>query len=301
MCRLLTVAALVAVASACGGRAVIDRAGSGGGATDGGGSGGGGSVCESAGVRLCGGANSTCPELPPPACPGFGCTPALDRDDFSPGPAGACWADVAGAASLQCTACRDGEVCAQRYDDQLVCVPEAMRAAIFALGATTVCRYADKAHYDATALPSGGGACPGSWLCGGACGECASADTRCTGRSPLHPVGLCAPIPTGLPQELEVAPCALDADGDVLVDCSASMYVDALCAVYDVPPEDQAAARRWGMCISDGVCIAIAQNIPGGLRCYDQYGQQVAPCPAAAGTACRSPRVSRPRPTCPGV
>lgn len=147
---------------------------------------GAGVTCEAAGVRLCGGA---CPSLEPPECPGYGCTPALDRTTLDPTAGGVCWYDLPEHTTRACAACEDGEACAYRGPEDLVCVPRAVCSALWALGDTKACRYADKSAYtnDATPVPD---FCPpggDGLVCGGTC----ACKEHCIGRSPLHPFGIC--------------------------------------------------------------------------------------------------------------
>ena len=194
-----------ALLTACGGNVVVDvDAGAGAGQSTGPASGsssssgvGGATPCRAAdGVRLCGGADQQCPALNPPVCPGFGCTPALDVDTFADEPAGVCWSDLPGGGLTPCIACADGQVCVQRARDELFCTDPAVCQALYGLGATTACRYADKAAFDDEPLPDAPDACPvvagSNALCGGGCGACGPIGYICTGRSPAHPLGVCA-------------------------------------------------------------------------------------------------------------
>jgi hypothetical protein len=189
---------------------------------------------------------------------------------------------VPGKAVEQCVACADGEVCVQRTPEQLVCVSPGVCEALWDLGARDVCRYADKSGYDHTPLPTPEGPCPGgdasrSMICGGACGDCGQDFLRCTGRSPLHPFGVCARSNalSGF-DPAEVKSCSLDDQGHATQGCKPLKF-DAYCLVYDVPEADRTAARRWGVCIETMICTSIAQVLPGGARCYDDSGHQVAP------------------------
>jgi hypothetical protein len=234
--------------------------------------------CASAdGVRLCG---DGCPPLPAPECPGFGCTPTLDRTGDVPSGAGVCWADVPGDAELLCNACPDGQVCAYRSADQLVCVSEDVCAALWDLGATDVCRYADKSAYDHRRLQEPAGACPSfepspplEGLCGGACGGCENG-YRCTGRSPSHPFGMC--VYTGaFDAPGGVDPCARAPDGTMLQTCGAEGEPGVSCAIFEDALEDEPAAMAYGVCY--GGCAAVAAVFPGGMTCYNDAGQKVAP------------------------
>ncbi|MEJ7731100.1 MAG: hypothetical protein WKG00_18030 [Polyangiaceae bacterium] len=198
-----------------------------------------------------------------------------------------CWADTPNEAALQCDACQDGQVCAQRGPEQLVCVSPEVCEALWDLGAVTVCRYADKSAYDHQPLPNPSGDCPGGAasagkICGGACGPCdvdgSSQPRRCTGRSPLHPYGVCAHETNfgGTGEPAAIPSCTIAADGAMLEPCATHGDI-TYCAVFDVPPTDLAAARRHGICLRTKVCLHVAAALPGGMTCYDDFGQQVAP------------------------
>ena len=240
--------------------------------------------CASAdGVRLCGG-DEGCAWLEPPECPGYGCTPARNRDTFAPADVGVCWADVEHAAGVPCVGCPDGDVCLQRADDQLVCASVAVCEALWDLGATSVCRYADRSGYDHRPLPVPAGPCPGGEasvdkLCGGACGDCIQPGFRCTGRFPDHPFGVCAyqEEEGGRDVALAVHPCSLGADGKVLLDCTDTLIDLTLCAVFGTPVVDQVAALRNGLCLTEGTCLAAAAHLPGGMSCFDAEGNVIAP------------------------
>lgn len=230
-----------------------------------GGAGGAGVTCVTHdGVRMCGGTDAQCPSLPPPECPGYGCTDTYRLEDGTAASAGVCWADFPNVVSDGCSTCPDGMVCAEREPGWLVCVPETVCAALWELGERDVCTYADKARYDHRALPEPAG-CPktGSGLCGGGCGDCRYG--RCTGRSPRHPYGFC----TGAFLS-EIRRCVVGGTGDD------GCLSDNACAVFQVPAEDETTARRYGVCLSRDYCGIVASALPGGLHCYDQAGVDVA-------------------------
>ena len=173
-----------------------------------------------------------------------------------------------------------------RTEDQLVCVSPALCDTLWDLGATTVCRYADKSAYTHTPLPPitsepcpGGSSSKGT-LCAGDCGDCAGPgleDAICTGRSPSHPFGVCAILDwSGGTQQPLPLPCSIDVDGTMIQKCGYDSW-GLLCAVFQVPSEDEPAARRFGVCMEDTVCIQAASILPGGLFCFDNSGKQVAP------------------------
>lgn len=279
--------AAVAALLGCAGRSDIAPFGGG---ADGSGSGAAGAAnatggfashppCASAdGVRLCGGSDD-CPWLVPPECPGFGCTHAPEVTSFAPSNAGVCWSDLAEPEA--CVACFDGDVCLQRDAAQLLCVAPTVCEALWDLGATGVCRYADKSRYDHQHLPVPAGACPGGdatagVVCGGDCPSCllsGDAFARCVGRSPHHPFGLCV-APFAYHGADAILVCSLDPTGAVVIACDSPYHY---CGVFETPPEDAPAAQRYGVCVETGACVAAALHLPGGLRCYDAAGQVVAP------------------------
>jgi hypothetical protein len=146
------------------------------------------------GTRICGGPRP-CAEIPPPECPGYGCTYGYDIATGQRGSGGICWADLADHGDEACYACPDGDECMARSPGELVCVPSDVCDALWDEGIRDVCRYADKGAYDGRSLPASPSGCPGGaagTLCGGGCGECTEYLARCTGRSPDHPWGVCA-------------------------------------------------------------------------------------------------------------
>ncbi|MEJ7733521.1 MAG: hypothetical protein WKG00_30535 [Polyangiaceae bacterium] len=167
----------------------------------------------------------------------------------------------------------DGELCAQRTPDQLVCVSRETCDALGELGATNACRYSDKSAYGGNPPPEAG-ICPvggAGKICGGTCGPCkdyGGGKARCVGRSPSHPFGVCAlDYLDGFPG------CWLDDEGSLAQPCGPN----DLCAIFDVAAEDQPIANRYGTCVLRKYCEFAAYNLPGGVRCFDEDGGQVAP------------------------
>ncbi|MEB2313666.1 MAG: hypothetical protein OZ928_17615, partial [Polyangiaceae bacterium] len=85
--------------------------------------------------------------------------------------------------------------------------------------------------------------------CGGYCGGC-PVGQLCTGRSPLHPYGLCV-------REGHV--CSTTNDWP----CEKGER----CFVFTVEPEHQQVADSAGFCLPLAVCQASAAHLPGGGRC----------------------------------
>jgi len=227
------------------------------------------SACNtSGGVRLCGGPQ--CPALPAPQCPGEGCTTTMTSADASSG-IGVCWADLADHGQSLCFACADGDACVYRHADELICVPVAVCERLFALGATNVCRYADKTRYDNRPLPASPAGCPGGLegqhiLCGGGCGDDCFGEP-CVGRSPTHPYGICAsadPVNLG-----SVSTCSVTSQG-LVRPCPAN--TDDACAIFDTETADQSEARRYGLCLGRAVCQRAAAVLPGGSHVCSRAG-----------------------------
>ncbi len=221
------------------------------------------------GVRICG---DGCPALGATMCPGYGCTDAI-ADDGSTASAGICWSDTAETQYL-CDDCNEGDACVQRVSGELECVPADVCAALWDLGVTNACRYADKRTYDHRALPEGATGCPSKTVdewhaCGGDCPPC-PAPTRCDGVSPDHPFGVCHGAVSSLsPYNPQIS-------------CSNALFCDVgtgpsnvVCAVPDVPAEDFDVAFDYGICMKQVDCLDLASRFPGGLGCYDATRSQV--------------------------
>lgn len=218
------------------------------------------------GVRLCGGSAAACGWVGPGECPGGGCARAFDRMLGGESVAGVCFSDLADNGIRSCWGCNDGEVCLERAQGELVCVPESVCAGLWALGAKGVCRYADLSAYDGRPLkvlvecPS---LKPGSLLCGGPCESCSGAGPPpCTGRSPDHPQGFCTSSEKW---------CALEASG-YLQECPKNSGTEFHCGVFRVSAVDQPVALHYGRCLDKSTCAQLAAELPGGFDCHDQYG-----------------------------
>lgn len=159
------------------------------------------------------------------------------------------------AFSGDCWACADGHVCVQggkwesypSYAGE--CVPFSIGALFAKAGHANRVRYADFSLFTGDPLPEPE-SCPtidGVTLCGGHCGGCPAA-TVCTGRSPLHPYGVCAPIYQDCDPEHPCDP----GDG---------------CFVWQVEPEAQPTADNYGICYPLALCQKMAAEVPGGGKC----------------------------------
>lgn len=111
-------------------------------------------------------------------------------------------------------------------------------------------RYADFGLFTGEPIPAPT-SCPtieGVPLCGGNCGGCPP-ETVCTGRSRLHPYGICAPIDTCDPEYDDW--------------CGAGRG----CFMWIVEPEAQALADQKGYCYPLAICQKMAAEVPGGGKC----------------------------------
>jgi hypothetical protein len=118
-------------------------------------------------------------------------------------------------------------------------------------GASRV-RYADMGLWTGAPLPVG--TCPildGVTVCGGDCGGCPEG-TICTGRSPRHPSGFCAP-PIGHCDLTQPAYCP-SGSGNA-------------CFTFTVEPEAQLLANRHGLCLPAQLCSDLSTKLPGGGAC----------------------------------
>lgn len=87
--------------------------------------------------------------------------------------------------------------------------------------------------------------------CGGDCKAC-PANGRCNGVSPTHPFGLCNDGIGG------------SAGYDPGLSCGSTPMCDGInvCAVLDVPAQDLAVARRYGVCMEQANCFDFASRFP---------------------------------------
>lgn len=212
-------------------------------------------TCQIDGVRICG---PGCPPLGTPDC----CTAVHDRDSGAPLQAGVCWTDLADFGQRTCAGCKDGEVCVQRANDRLVCVPFDLCRALDGMGMRQACRYADKSAYDGRPLANPPTSCPIKAaeyrLCGGACGNCGGGPVPwCTGRSADRAFGTC------INSDMQYA---TSPDGSrrcaTIADCRPNSTTNPICVVDHVNAADQSTADRYGYCSYSMLCTVSSMFTP---------------------------------------
>lgn len=113
--------------------------------------------------------------------------------------------------------------------------------------------YADRGVFTGEPLPTPS-TCPTlpqGQVCGAACGGC-PVGQLCTGRSPLHPYGMCVPDAHSF--------CRYPAEQNYV--CKP----DEDCFIFTVQAERQDFANATGFCLPTALCEAYAQ-LPGGAEC----------------------------------
>jgi hypothetical protein len=156
---------------------------------------------------------------------------------------------VSAASDYPCVAPADGDVCVSVDSVAWLAAPYNEGVLFASNGAASRTRYSDLGLWTGDPLPTPTD-CPsvsGFQLCGGTCGPCA-ADRTCTGRSPLHPYGIC-----GLDYQ-----CGAGYGG-----CPSGES----CFEYVVQPDAQALADQHGFCIPSAECQAASGQYPGGSKC----------------------------------
>lgn len=234
------------------------------------------SKCIAGTARICA-PDQGCPVLPSATCPGTGCKGVVEVDGGSTAD-GVCWSDLSDLGNVSCASCDDGQSCIGR-NGQFVCVPNGVCQAFWKLGIQDVCLYADKHAYDGRDLPPEPTTCPGGLsgqgiLCGGACGACRSDEAqRCVGRSPDHPVGVCAWLPpTASPQDPATIPICSLAGTTYRVPCPGAP-AGLACGVFS---PSTPMSEQYGLCMPPDMCKTLASDLPGGFDCYDVTGSLIA-------------------------
>ncbi len=115
--------------------------------------------------------------------------------------------------------------------------------------------YADRGVWtgDPLPMPKTCPSIPDVPTCGGYCGGCPVGQI-CTGRSPLHPYGICIPEAAG------VCSRVAGVNGSK---CSATEG----CFIFKVEAAHQTVADATGFCVPSKECQALAANLPGGGFC----------------------------------
>jgi hypothetical protein len=147
----------------------------------------------------------------------------------------------------RCGYCSDGEVCMWwpgMTGPIAPCVSEATARIAWLNGAGGFFLYADGAPYTGDPIPSAA-TCPlpdgDLELCGGDCGGCSKPGFFCTGRSPVHPLGICTTS-------------GRNCDG---------VAGASLLTISVSPPGALAVAAQ--VCARD--CSRLASTVPGGAKC----------------------------------
>jgi hypothetical protein len=214
------------------------------------------------GISVCGGPNN----CPVDGCwaIGLACGSVVNHGPSPVGPLGPCVSQSdAESEHSGDHDCPDGNILAESpgfsagADPALGlewCLPFDYGSLFCSNGGTSLLRYTDHSSgFDcSTPLPNPP-TCPtvsGFQLCGPACGAC-SPGSVCTGRSPLHPFGLCLPNP--------YKPCL---PGNHM-NCNNAQ----VCLSFKVDAQDQAVADHFGVCVDKIACAAMAAGYPGGVVC----------------------------------
>lgn len=133
-------------------------------------------------------------------------------------------------------------------------VPFSAGVFIAAHGQTDRLAYADLGVWTGEPIPAPTDCkpVPGTEICGGYCGGC-SVGNICTGRSPLHPYGICVPT---LGDLCSINPAKPEK-------CQSG----EACFVFQVEEARQPMADARGFCLPTAVCQASAAGLPGGGFC----------------------------------
>ena len=167
-----------------------------------------------------------------------------------------------GVTAYPCSPCSVDEVCLDRYThafDPLglygLCEPVGLGVLFGRNDAGDRVWFSDFSSWseDAIAPASVCPTIPGVSLCGDPCGQCPQGE-MCTGRSPVHPFGWCAPA-----KRFPLLPrCTAGTNS-----CGSG----AACFTYAVQAAAQRVADANGFCMEITLCDALASQLPGGARC----------------------------------
>jgi hypothetical protein len=221
------------------------------GGTSSGGTGGGWASCSTPeGFAICGGPNHC--GAGTSDCTACLWDPTLQEVSECSGGAMESW------ESKRCPAeCPDGAVCvtlAKALSEKWFCAPFDLGVLYANNGAGTPgrLRYADLGLWTGDQLPQPE-TCPsftGFQICGGHCGGCPGQEV-CTGRSPLHPYGVC------------VGPSVLDTPATGPCACPTGER----CFSFTVQPDAQSVATQNAFCLPQDMCQQLAAQLPGGGTC----------------------------------
>jgi hypothetical protein len=179
----------------------------------------------------------------------------LDDFGFEPQPISICNNDafVHGVGVKSWYLCPDGNVLIdlQFSGGDNLCIPFNFGLLFANAGYADWVRYADFGLFTGEPIPAPE-SCPtleGIPLCGGNCGGCPP-ETVCTGRSRLHPYGICAPADDCSPAKKQWCDPGLG------------------CFMWTVEPEAQALVdEEGGYCYPLAICEKMAVEVPGGGKC----------------------------------
>lgn len=217
-----------------------------------------------------------------PVCGWPGCSQSCDtcqlfltRDVDGVIPASICPEDDARVFSratspfAPCSACpNDDDVCALTTDYQ--CVHPSICVWWHSVGYAG-CWFRDMTPWVPTPIPDA--PCPGTGFCGGTCGNCAVGES-CTGRSQVHPIGVCAAVSLHFYNNCRHS---LDVPGAFGCPAPGMDPADDTCLVFKDPdPADQAAEDAGhGVCVPRDRCLTARASLPGGVFCVDASGHEI--------------------------
>ncbi|MBI2396040.1 MAG: hypothetical protein HYV09_41135 [Deltaproteobacteria bacterium] len=180
---------------------------------------------------------------------------------------GTCTTDGDKMLGARCPRCSEpGYLCAQQeIDDTLVCVNPAICETQKARGdSTRPCYWPDVTPWSgAEPIPNVGCPAAGLDLCGGGCGDACPTGTSCFGRSPSHPIGICARV---------------FREGGGALGCRRGSFgcnTGEACFIYKVDPTQQMLANEHGFCMQVDRCISIKNVLPGGAFCTGVGGTEL--------------------------
>lgn len=216
-----------------------------------------GPVCELDGFRICGGPLDCQCE--------YECSNIKDFTDEK-GPIGLCETPELVAYTESHPGAfgepvRDGDVRVEAYPGWGYWGRPAAFGWLYLLnGYAHLARYADYGAFDGTPLPVPS-TCPTELnalpVCGGKCGtdcnDVGGPDYVCSGRSKLHPYGVCVRINSYYHQCSPVEPC---------------QDPERSCFSFTVDADNQSLADDHGFCMLHDDCVGLASLLPGGGTCH---------------------------------